>query len=365
MPIRRLDSTYDEEPIGWSECFVTSSVKRQIHETAGFGRAPPQPERVNFRISPTPGMGLGMFATCSLKMGDLILSERPLIVVPVGIRADFRKPPGFTDEQYSQAALFEWEKNLEICVKRMFPENRKAFYALTNSHTEDGSGPVIGRIRTNGFGLGDGFYDKECGVTAGGYSATCDKMSRINHSCRPNTTHSFDVASFSFQLRATRDIKPGDQLFYSYAEVSLSAAGRKQELAPYGFECTCASCSGDTAKSDRIRTNLVSLVCDNRLQYDTWARKPRHLRDNKMLQSSLDLLSSLENEGLTSTPYYPLLVCTVSEIYTQLGDTENANLYLHRQEAWKTARNEEALTWDGILGKVKNKLNLSSLSPLI
>ncbi|TFK31556.1 hypothetical protein BDQ12DRAFT_716924 [Crucibulum laeve] len=353
IPIRRSRSSYDDEPTGWSECFITSSVKRQIYETVGFCRAPPQPERVNFRVSLTSDMGLGMFATCSLKMGDLILSERPLIVSPAATRVTFQKPSGFTDEQYTQAILFEREKALEECLKRMFPESRKAFYALANSHTEDGSGPIVGRIRTNGFTVGKGFYDKQYGETSGAYSATCDKLSRINHSCRPNTTYTFDVASFSFQLRAMRDIKSGEQLFCSYSTVTLPAADRKRQLAPYGFQCTCASCSGDTANSDRVRTNHIDLISVNRAEYDIWAGIPRYLRNNSILQSSLDLLSDVENEGLRATAFYPLLLCTISEIYAQLGDTANANLYLGRQEAWKIARNQEPFKWDEIIAKAK------------
>ncbi len=34
-----------------------------------------------YRISSSPGHGLGMFATRKIKMGDLIVDERPLMVV--------------------------------------------------------------------------------------------------------------------------------------------------------------------------------------------------------------------------------------------------------------------------------------------
>jgi hypothetical protein len=35
----------------------------------------------------------------------------------------------------------------------MEEEKRKAFKELQNSHTEDSSGPLLGVIRTNGFGV--------------------------------------------------------------------------------------------------------------------------------------------------------------------------------------------------------------------
>ena len=45
--------------------------------------------------------------------------------------------------------LFEKELQLEVAVGRMDPERREKMLALTNTHTEDGSGPLCEIMRTN------------------------------------------------------------------------------------------------------------------------------------------------------------------------------------------------------------------------
>ena len=55
--------------------------------------------------------------------------------------------------------LIEWERTLEPAVGRVEPKERNAFMELANSHKDDGSGPILGIIRTNGFSLGSSIFD--------------------------------------------------------------------------------------------------------------------------------------------------------------------------------------------------------------
>ncbi len=104
-----------------------------------------------------------MFATRKVTAGELILAERALMIAPAALQvpvpADiFDKYPA---EQAKQAILFEQEKALEVAYKRMPEEHQTAFMTLYNSHTQDGSGPIVGVIRTNGYIL-DGPMQDEC-----------------------------------------------------------------------------------------------------------------------------------------------------------------------------------------------------------
>jgi len=72
--------------------------------------------------------------------------------------------------------LQEWEERLDIASKRMTDENRKAFMALANSHTEDGSGPILGIIRTNGYKV-PGLYDGHEDDNTRAYTAVLNVMS--------------------------------------------------------------------------------------------------------------------------------------------------------------------------------------------
>lgn len=123
-----------------------------------------------------------MFATRTLRFGDLIVCERPMMMTPLQISAPIEFGPEFTNEQKAQAILFEWEKKMKISFDRMSETNRAAYMALANSHQHDGSGPLTGISRTNGFGV----YDFQIATSKGkdeAYSAICKDISRMNHRC--------------------------------------------------------------------------------------------------------------------------------------------------------------------------------------
>ncbi len=134
-----------------------------------------------------------MFATRPLEAGDLIFAERAMIIAS-GAVYSVQSADHLTGKEYLRAILMDAEKKLEIAYGRLLRERKEAFMALTNSHENDGSGPLMGRLRTNGFiirGLSD----------AGGrsltvkrriiqiltsmpdvpYSGVFDVLSRINH----------------------------------------------------------------------------------------------------------------------------------------------------------------------------------------
>lgn len=74
------------------------------------------------------------------------------------------------------------EKNLEVLCGRMSPEALKKYKSLYNSHETDGSGPLTGIWRTNGFdvGVSDPGMSND-GETTGAYSCVGDLTSRLNH----------------------------------------------------------------------------------------------------------------------------------------------------------------------------------------
>ena len=174
------------DPDGHSEWIVYGPTKAKVINAPGYPQPVPKPKGTQpaYIIKPSPNMGLGVFATRDIKMGELIFAERPLLVSP---RSNIGVNVGSL-EQYDwktqiAIAMMEWEKTLEIAVGRMEPEDRKAFMELANSHKEDGSGPILGIIRTNGFMVGGDIYDgpekRADGHNA--YSAVVKIGSRINH----------------------------------------------------------------------------------------------------------------------------------------------------------------------------------------
>ncbi|KAJ7125162.1 hypothetical protein C8R44DRAFT_549832, partial [Mycena epipterygia] len=221
-----------------TECIFFPGNTELLMNLPGFPKSLSHPTSPAFRVAQAPGKGTGLFSTRALKMGDLILSERPLLVGPRGVGVE--RPAGLTHEQCIQRSLTEVEKHFALSLSRMPPEANAAFMALANSHMEDGSGPIFGIVRTNGLALSR----LRPGVTdeMETYSAICKYISRLNHSCSPNTAPHFDVLSFSYQLFAVRDIAKDEELTFRYADDLCSAAERNTALKPYAFVCRCTAC---------------------------------------------------------------------------------------------------------------------------
>ncbi|KAG6862956.1 hypothetical protein C0991_009216 [Blastosporella zonata] len=206
IPPQRMDETSADNPDLWSECLLYGKAKRAILATPGFPAPILRPPQVRHCIAPS-AYGMGLFSTQDLGIGDLILAERPLLVYPTMMRIHapmYHRGLQLDSAQQGCAHLDEGERNLKIAVDRMMPEARSAYFELHDSHTEDGSGPIMGRARTNSIALK--FSN----------NSTKDERDSLRLSgLHPNATFRFHAASFSCRLYATRPIKAGEEIFIS------------------------------------------------------------------------------------------------------------------------------------------------------
>ncbi|KAJ7503019.1 hypothetical protein B0H11DRAFT_615823 [Mycena galericulata] len=163
-----------DEPI--TECFFFPGTKEVFTSIPGFPQPLMHPASPGCRVGATPGKGKGLFATRALKAGDLILSERPLLVAARGM--PLLHPAGMTEEQFVKYSRTHLTTHVQVCIDRMRPASKAAFVALANSHPVDAFEPTLGIICTNGLGL-----DLSRGVTGdmGQYTAICKDISRLNH----------------------------------------------------------------------------------------------------------------------------------------------------------------------------------------
>jgi SET domain len=330
LPPQNLGTTRADCPDGWAEClFRGPSAKRAVLSTPGFPSSIPRPDKPSYRICETPTSGgLGVVATRNLKMGDLIMSERPLFVTCHAASAPVAVPDDTPMGQRIQAIITEWEKMLEGAFNRMSEENKAAFKALANGHTEDGSGPILGVIRTNGFGILLGQDEKEESRL---HCVIYDHLSRVNHGCTPNSSHSFSVVSFSGQLRAVRDIKKGEEIFVNYCDLNLPTAARQKYLEPYGFQCACPSC---TDPHSDCRRNAILDSAEGLGQYHRTGSRDEEVR---RLEESLSWLGKIEEEGLQKLNVYEKHMEAVVRSSMFLGKMENLVKYGPLRSAWKNA----------------------------
>ncbi|KAG6808373.1 hypothetical protein H0H93_000223, partial [Arthromyces matolae] len=169
IPLRYPYQTVAIGANGWAECILKDGkLKQAILSIPGFPHSVPHFDPPRYRIGPSDH-GTGMFVTCDIDQGELILAERPVLVLIRG----FPVPLDLSRKMQ----LAQIEGILEKCVERMLPQNRKAFFELYigPENVEDGGGPIFRRIGINSIGLR--LSEGEDGVHGGTFVAAA----RMNH----------------------------------------------------------------------------------------------------------------------------------------------------------------------------------------
>ncbi|KDR71704.1 hypothetical protein GALMADRAFT_74705 [Galerina marginata CBS 339.88] len=332
-------SGFPADPDGYTEWIVLSPTKHKVLEAPGYPQRVPKPAGPPaYAIRSAPNMGTGLFATKDIKCGELILAERPLLVSPRNIVQ--RLPclanlPADCDVSTATAVVsLEFERQLEMSMARMSPENRAAYKSLL-VHPKEGCGPLLGVIQTNSYGVDELFDGPELLPSSENVYAVVTKIgSRINHSCRPNILHKFSLASFSLQFYAEVDIKKGDQFFYSYCAENQSVADRQNQLSGYGFVCTCPACANATPESDKLREEYAQQAkqyCQTIARWNSSTLK----RSESAIDPILKFREALIKEGLNASGNYRDLTTRIVQFYSKRGLTEKANAYREEVESYR------------------------------
>ncbi|KAL0062972.1 hypothetical protein AAF712_010103 [Marasmius tenuissimus] len=164
QPAPSPDATRANHPDWYTMCIITPEIKRKILSTPGYPKPLNRPPQPRHRIAKSPVSGFGMFATADLELGDLVFSERAHLIMSPAIYQPANLPAHYTKAQIIQAALYEQEKTIEFGIGKLPKDMQEEYRALHNCHLHDGSGPLLGVLRTNSLCIEPGYHDdlREC-----------------------------------------------------------------------------------------------------------------------------------------------------------------------------------------------------------
>ncbi|KIM81175.1 hypothetical protein PILCRDRAFT_503834 [Piloderma croceum F 1598] len=264
-----------------------------------------------YRIAPAAGKGSGMFANRDIPAGAAILVENPIVVFPgvMGLGMSMSKDDIF-----------------KMLFDRLDPGVRERALSLWNCKPADICGKEEGIVRTNGFGLELAAPKIAVNPLATRYSGTFLDLSRCNHSCGPNATHTWDPDTFSTTLHATCNIKEGDEITIEYTKLTESRQTRRGRLFDmYLFHCECEYCNlpDDEARaSDEARSELTkwsersfSERCQN-----------LSLHDGKLVNGFTRCIQLHEQESIFDMSF-ALHVSELALVYGMLADAKNFELW--------------------------------------
>jgi hypothetical protein len=176
---------------------------------------------LDFEVKPSPGKGLGLFATRPIPKGAEILREAPMIKggLWLSIEASFKVLPKEKQERF--LALHDY------CNCKQSPCQES---------------PLMRVWDVNSFETGLGVTMTSETDFQNNSSAVYEIASRINHACIPNTSRGFTKEG-DIVFRAAHPIKAGEEITTYYIGCAGSAQARRQLLSSkYGFFCRCKAC---------------------------------------------------------------------------------------------------------------------------
>ncbi|KAK1234084.1 hypothetical protein PQX77_002720 [Marasmius sp. AFHP31] len=339
IPARKEGDTLADNPDGWTECVITGRIKNEIYKTSGFPRPLVHPPEVRYRMDDSPGKGVGMFSTKTLQMGDLIFSERPIVVFPACERAADVWFDSLSEDEIGRFIVKEWNGVLRHMLRRLSPERAAAFWGLMNGHNSDVD-DMRGIMMTNGYrtnGMDDDVPGAPSGSPHGAYESVCEKLCRINHSCQPNCERFWDKASFSYQIRATRKVEAGEELFIAYINVLEPYTKRRKSLDVYKFRCACEACHNPGPFDARRRAYNSAQISSK--EVSNWAARDLYLPDDHVIKKALKQVQMLEDDKLENSPYYESHLIIILNSYLTLGDLAKSKEWGEKLGRWRSFRN--------------------------
>jgi MYND finger/SET domain len=180
----------------------------------------------DFAIQPCGEKGLGMVALRAFEKNDLIMVERPILMVGKYTAVS----PGLN--LIELPTIDQIEASAQPTALALAPEN----------------GTFADKFKTNSIGC----YNQEPGLFL--------TMSRINHDCIGNASHMHSENRRVHTLVASRDISSGEEVTMSYLAFGTeSEDGRQQDLyQSYHFICRCRACVDPEVEADLDKMKNLS-----------------------------------------------------------------------------------------------------------
>lgn len=266
-----------------------------------------------YRLQEVPGKGLGLVATIKIPRGTRILSEEPIVTVPM-----------------DPSNLEHVNSTIVSQVKRLSPEQRHAFLAMRSIHPyKDDAERYFGIVCTVALPI------EEDGIGAGVFL----EASRINHACDNNAQKSWNR---NIKRHTVHDIEAGEEITIFYLGQVRKRSVRQEKLrAGFGFTCACRLCSLPPKESEES---------DRRLEEALWIDRTIHagVMDMSIISAPLRMLRRVErliqvyNEQGEHDNWLPRAYFDAAQIAVANGDLARASVFVKKAvDGWTVMGGED------------------------
>jgi hypothetical protein len=276
-----------------------------------------------YEVQDVPGKGKGLIAKRLIEKGSYIMTDSPRIIASQ--RIPFHVGPT------------EGLNMLDIAVKQLRHTDKEMVLALDKSSEDGGIDDIL---KTNSFACqirDDGVDDT--------YLCLFPEVARINHACRPNAHARFHPKTLHMDIKALRDIKPGEEISISYGKIDMKHAERQALYKQaWGFTCTCEMCTADAyaikgsdqrrIQFERLREKLNAITAET---YDA----------QQALAWEKQVLELSEKEGFE---------VLIAEDYERLAYVHSGLGSVREARSWAQKAKESLVEWTIVKGGPDNEL---------
>ncbi|KAI0065785.1 SET domain-containing protein [Artomyces pyxidatus] len=314
-------------------CVAFGDVKQELY---AHGVAPYDAGvQKRYRITQVSGLGVGLVVTEDHAPGSVIVRECPLLVMPLFVLAANR------------AGIPVPSDLLVPAVKHLDDNEARLFRGLYNCHPTRGDEveDLWNIMKTNAISIGSlpGFH--------GQYTAVYSDICRINHSCSPNAIYGWDLQSFTGEVRASRLIKKGEEVFITYIDNRGPYDVRQRQLQnTYNFTCACPACSLSEAERKRsdVRRSLLSRIWRSSPDSDVEAWMFDHkLPEDLIIKRFLRYADIMEQEMLSDAQWITIARALVMA-YSALREVEGAKKWAKKAKEASLAASGKDQGWSEI-----------------
>ena len=166
---------------------------------------------VDWEIREVEGKGLGLFALRDFRKDEKVMVERPVL------------GPGHNN----------FSEELSVLYARRNRVDQAVLDAVDTLSPRGTDSTIQEKIDINTFQV----------AKKGGGLVLYINVSRMNHSCVPNTIHRYSNGRNVGLLVAARKIKKGDEIVISYCPKMPRDHAKFKLVMIYGFRCRCPACT--------------------------------------------------------------------------------------------------------------------------
>ena len=205
-----------------------------------------------YREQALPGKGVGCVAITKIKKGTLVVREKPILLLD-------RRPGSYlarVTTAFLAMAPKEQEGYLALANKYSINESRWSDYSNEFKKVRDQEMKSFGTGKLSGETITSVWQILETNSFNNG---VCLKISRFNHSCRPNAEFFWNHDTGTRDVRAVRMIKPSEEITLNYRKLgTLTREERMTYLRDYHhFECLCEACDKSEAEVEQESLNCA------------------------------------------------------------------------------------------------------------